>query len=253
MDATQAKAVLEALLVGADPETGEVLAKDAVVNSVLVRNALLAATHALESETRRDERARQLPGHAGRPWASDEDERLSQSFLRGASLDELTKSHQRTRGAIKSRLQRLGLLVEGASVLPSTAVPEPAPSTAGDRASASATTDSALPPSAALVKKRGYELHVSGTHVFSAEELQVLHRYGFWLEALAEGRIEPTTAAQEQFCLVVRGEAKPQTLHERAWMRLVGRREIEPELKREFEVSDPGEEWFKREAHWRYQ
>lgn len=253
MDAIQARTVIEALMGGADPRTGELLPPNDVLNCPLVRNALLFATRALEKERHREERARRLPGQAGHPWSAEEDARLSEAFLRGTLLKELTDTHQRTPGAIRSRLVRLGLLVTDDGVLPSIAVPEPQEVTESEELSEPDRTEQRPESPEALVNKRGYALGVSGTHVFSLEEREVLHRYGFWLEALADGRIEPITPAQAHFCSVVRGEAKSQTLHERAWMRLVGRREIEPDLKREYEVSDPGEEWFKREAHWRYQ
>jgi uncharacterized protein YifE (UPF0438 family) len=65
------------------------------------------------------------------------------------------------------------------------------------------------------------------TAIFPADELQALSDYGNWLEALAQGVIQPVTAEQEQFLRVDREEAEPISVCERAWVRLKGRREYE--------------------------
>jgi uncharacterized protein YifE (UPF0438 family) len=67
------------------------------------------------------------------------------------------------------------------------------------------------------------------TSVFSDDELAALTEYGNWLEALAGGVIRPVTAEQEHFLKVDRDEADPETVCERAWVRLKGRREYEQE------------------------
>ena len=54
----------------------------------------------------------------------------------------------------------------------------------------------------------------------SAEEADILFRYGYWLEALALGVIAPTTPEQTHFVQVVRGEAGADTPFERIWMKL---------------------------------
>ena len=63
--------------------------------------------------------------------------------------------------------------------------------------------------------------------VFPAEEVAVLTERGAHLEALAAGTIPPATLEEEHFRLVHVGEAEPRTVAERAWMRLIGRREFE--------------------------
>ncbi len=47
---------------------------------------------------------------AGLTWTTREDEDLKASFRRGASIKELASKHQRSAGAIRSRLRRQGLL-----------------------------------------------------------------------------------------------------------------------------------------------
>jgi hypothetical protein len=55
---------------------------------------------------------------------------------------------------------------------------------------------------------------------FTAEEVALLARYGYWMEALAAGRIRPSTAEQRHFLQVVRGEAAPQSPFEHVWNKL---------------------------------
>ncbi len=48
------------------------------------------------------------PASAGKPWDRVEDDQLIASFESGMSIKELALKHQRTAGAIQSRLIRLG-------------------------------------------------------------------------------------------------------------------------------------------------
>jgi uncharacterized protein YifE (UPF0438 family) len=65
------------------------------------------------------------------------------------------------------------------------------------------------------------------TAVFTAEEIAVLTELGTLLESLASGAVPPTTLEHEHFLKVDRDEADPETVAERAWVRLKGRREFE--------------------------
>jgi uncharacterized protein YifE (UPF0438 family) len=65
------------------------------------------------------------------------------------------------------------------------------------------------------------------TDLFLAEEIQALNERGHRMEALASGAIRPATPEDKHFVKVDREEAEPQTLDERAWLRLKGRREFE--------------------------
>jgi uncharacterized protein YifE (UPF0438 family) len=93
---------------------------------------------------------------------------------------------------------------------------------------------------------------VANVTIFSQEETELLSRYGFWLEALAQGDVQPLTPAQQRFVEVHKGEAEPESTFERAWWKLLKRREIEPDLTPDYVVYDAGEAWFDRRAHWRY-
>ena len=48
------------------------------------------------------------------PWTQEEDEKLLKAFREGRKPDQLAEDHQRSLGAIKSRLLHLGLIVPAA-------------------------------------------------------------------------------------------------------------------------------------------
>ena len=45
---------------------------------------------------------------AGKGWATDEDEQLAQAFDAGTAIQVLAATHERSRGAIRARLMKLG-------------------------------------------------------------------------------------------------------------------------------------------------
>ncbi len=53
-----------------------------------------------------------LPARHGQPWSVDEDGRLRVMFLAGEAIPAIAQAHQRKRGAITSRLVKLGLLAD---------------------------------------------------------------------------------------------------------------------------------------------
>jgi hypothetical protein len=54
--------------------------------------------------------ARELPDRQGQAWPSKENEELRKAFLAGEATRALAVQHQRTPGAIRSRLKKLGLI-----------------------------------------------------------------------------------------------------------------------------------------------
>jgi uncharacterized protein YifE (UPF0438 family) len=98
-----------------------------------------------------------------------------------------------------------------------------------DQVMAKASTTSKIPSDhLAYLRRRPFVFSCS-TAVFPLDELEALREYGNWLEALAAGTIKPVTGEQEHFLKVDRDEAAPETVCERAWVRLKGRREYERE------------------------
>ncbi|MGC4060961.1 MAG: hypothetical protein QM749_08970 [Aquabacterium sp.] len=106
--------MVEVLAKGIDPETGEVLPQDSPINSPHVIRALFMAAKALEqaADDKPTRAKADSPGNAGKSWTPAEDQQLAQAFDQGRQIAELAKAHQRTAGAIKSRLIRLGRLQE---------------------------------------------------------------------------------------------------------------------------------------------
>ncbi len=108
MNLTEALNVLRPLADGVDPSTGEVLPSQSLFQQAQVVRALSLAIGALEREARKAE----LPKGAGKAWTSAEDTRLREEFHKSVDFNEIARIHDRTRGAILSRLVRLGELSE---------------------------------------------------------------------------------------------------------------------------------------------
>ena len=110
MRETKARQILQALVQGIDPLTGEELPAGTVLQNAEVLRALLAGVGALEQMAARTQRRAQLPGNVGRSWSLDEEHALITGFQGGEPLAELAAKHGRTLRAIEARLERLGLL-----------------------------------------------------------------------------------------------------------------------------------------------
>lgn len=96
--------ILRALAAGKNPLTGAVLPDDSCYQSAKVLRAMLSAVKALEKKTR----VRTLPDKAGKSWSVEEEEELKKGFDQGMTLSDLARKHERTRGGIGARLERLG-------------------------------------------------------------------------------------------------------------------------------------------------
>lgn len=77
--------------------------------------ALRDALRALDPEAPRA--ARPGPANRGKPWAPDDDERVSTGFQAGIEPAAIAREVGRTRGAVVARLVRLGLMEEAAAGL----------------------------------------------------------------------------------------------------------------------------------------
>src|SRR4051794_22454929 len=118
MKPDEARPIIQSLADGCDPITGEQFPADSVLQHPDVIRALCAAALALKPSGLRpkglDIRDRARANH-GKPWSAVEDEQLCDAFEARTSIKQLATRHQRTVGAIESRLAKLGK-----------AVPEPA-------------------------------------------------------------------------------------------------------------------------------
>ena len=106
MDKQKTIEILATLASGVDPVSGEVLPPDSPYQNVDVTRALFHALDVLKNvRPKRGQFANQ-----GSKWTPEEEEQLKKLFSEGWKVAELAKKHQRTSGAIRSRLVKLGLI-----------------------------------------------------------------------------------------------------------------------------------------------
>ena len=106
MDIAKAQEIIRLLADGIDPTTGKILPADSVYNCPEVIRALFTVLEATAPvSTAQFEPFR----NAGKPWTDDEDKRLRDEFTAKMRISDIAKEHGRTRGAIESRLDHLGI------------------------------------------------------------------------------------------------------------------------------------------------
>ncbi len=100
--------------------------------------------------------------------------------------------------------------------------------------------------------RQNYAIKVFANEIFSEYEMEILRRYGYWLEALADGTIPPVTPLQEQFVRVSTNQAKPSTIFEEAWWKLMQRRKFEamPTCDPRYIAGSVGETTFGHSGDW---
>jgi len=106
----EALRIVQSLADGLDPTSGKPIDEDSVFQGGNVVRALYVAVKALERLEQRERRDSHLPAQAGKAWTVEEDEKLCEEFDSGLSVSELAEKHNRSSGAIRSRLQKLGKL-----------------------------------------------------------------------------------------------------------------------------------------------
>lgn len=109
MDETRAVAIVSALADGVNPLTGEVFPVDSPYQSADVVRALYVARRALEVRPAARQRSNVSP-NAGKPWTSEQDQRLLAEFDQGRTLQELAEMLGRTIAGIHARLEKHGRL-----------------------------------------------------------------------------------------------------------------------------------------------
>lgn len=110
MQEQRARQILQALIEGFDPFSGEELPAGTVLQEADVLRALLAGSAALEQLAVRASRRAQLPQNIGRAWSTEEQNQLAEAFQAGEPLAEVALRHGRTLRAIEARLQKMGLI-----------------------------------------------------------------------------------------------------------------------------------------------
>ncbi len=121
MDIFTALKNVEALANGIDPISGEVLSECSPYNNPEVIRSLFTVIGAVKQpkkgkksvEQKQEENiSKGLPKNAGLPWSEEEREKLIHAFSSNTSINELSKIHGRTSGAITSELKKQGLIEE---------------------------------------------------------------------------------------------------------------------------------------------
>ena len=103
---------LKKLAEGINPLTGQPFPDDHVYQHAKFLRALQSAIEAMERKIKRQARQKDLPQRTGEAWSKSEDEALTQSFSDKVPVQQIAKKHQRTPGAITSRLVKLGLMAD---------------------------------------------------------------------------------------------------------------------------------------------
>ncbi|SFF09205.1 hypothetical protein SAMN04487969_113164 [Paenibacillus algorifonticola] len=110
MNAARAKEIISLLSDGIDPITGEIYHNDSPYQQPEVIRALYTALKGIELLEKRENKELIVPSKSGKSWSEEEDEKLVRDFDQGESIKKLSIINERTEGAIKSRLTRLGRL-----------------------------------------------------------------------------------------------------------------------------------------------
>jgi hypothetical protein len=106
----RARAILNSLVQGIHPKTGDELPEDSIVNEIEVSRAMACAVLALDQMSARLARRAQLPESVGKAWTPEEEQRLRSEFSAHRSIASIAAKHGRTIRAIEARLEKLGLL-----------------------------------------------------------------------------------------------------------------------------------------------
>jgi len=111
MSPQEAQTILQALVIGVDPETGEILSETSPFNNIKVVRALHLAMQAIGSKVPKTEKPKKdHPERNGKPWTEEEDKDLVAAFKAAAPNGQIELRHKRSSGGIAARLVKLGLL-----------------------------------------------------------------------------------------------------------------------------------------------
>lgn len=135
MDPERAVEIIENLVGGIHPLTGETLPEDNICEENGIVDALNCAIHVLnerivaeraiekyrrqqekDAEKKPAENKRKKPENAGKPWLPKDDSNLLKLYKSGYSITEIAKQYKRTKEAIRARLVRLGIREHRSSV-----------------------------------------------------------------------------------------------------------------------------------------
>lgn len=110
--------ILRELVAGLDPDSGEPLGKESVLQRATVLRAILAGAEALKASKAREQRRAALPKNVGKRWTPQEDAQLRTEFQAGEDWEAIARRHGRSLHSIEARLEKLKLITADQRTLP---------------------------------------------------------------------------------------------------------------------------------------
>lgn len=104
MEINRAKELLTILADGINPVTGELLPDEDSCNQVEIVRALHAVITELDNNKAPTKKHRE---NAGKSWTEEEEKQLLEEYRAGLKVKEIAKAHERSNGAITSKLAKL--------------------------------------------------------------------------------------------------------------------------------------------------
>ena len=109
MDNQEACELLERLIAGVHPTTGELLANNSAYNDPMILRALALAIQALRGAQEPTRRTRESRANNRVSWSGEEDDFLRKAFSQGLTPSAIGAQLQRSEHNVKVRLNALGL------------------------------------------------------------------------------------------------------------------------------------------------
>lgn len=103
MNRARAVEIIQALANGIDPISGQTFADESPLQNAEVTRALFLAAKELKNSN-----PKKGPLNNKAKWTTAEENQLITLFREGMKLKDLAKKHDRSKGAVKARLQKLG-------------------------------------------------------------------------------------------------------------------------------------------------
>jgi hypothetical protein len=110
IETKQALEILKKLIYGINPINDSNLSDNNLYHNPQILRAFFTAYIALERDFKQVQKSNILPKNAGDPWTNKEETILVDEYKSGMSISDIAKTHNRTNGAISSRLKKLGIL-----------------------------------------------------------------------------------------------------------------------------------------------
>lgn len=108
MTKEEAREILQSMIDGVDPNTGEILPATHLCNNPTVKRALHIAIMCMSDNDKFIRKNGQL--NAGRPWTKADSANLTFLYRHGATMEEICAKLQRRERGVRNQLEYLGLI-----------------------------------------------------------------------------------------------------------------------------------------------